>query len=212
VIWKQTIKPFRQVRIFGFDVTELLDSNDMHQQAPMTPEQYTALEPDKVLLTMRIIAVALIASVVTFGGIASFIVFGQPQAAQPVGQPPAQNGAEIVMYLAMAFAAVAVVMSFVVPNLIAAAGVKGVAKMAQDGTATGPKELFGRLLAVAQIKMIIALALVEGAAFFNLIAFIITKSLIPPAVVGALLLVMAIHFPTKFKLALWLEDQQRLLS
>jgi fucose permease len=84
--------------------------------------------------------------------------------------------------------------------------------MAQDGTATGPKELFGRLLAVAQIKMIIALALVEGAAFFNLIAFIITKSLIPPAVVGALLLVMAIHFPTKFKLALWLEDQQRLLS
>ena len=32
------------------------------------------------------------------------------------------------------------------------------------------------------------------------------------AIVGGLLFVMAIHFPTKFKLARWLEDQQRLLS
>ncbi len=184
----------------------------MPQQREMTPEQYAALEPDKALFTMRIIAGALIGGVVTFAGVASVVVFGQAPAAQPGGQPPAQNGSEIVMYLAMAFAAVAVVMSFVVSNLVSAAGVKGVAKMAKDGTATGPKELFGRLLAVAQTKVIIALALVEGAAFFNLIAFIITKSLIPPAVVGALLLVMAIHFPTKFKLARWLEDQQRLLS
>ena len=181
----------------------------MPQQTEMTPEQYVALEPDKALFTMRIIAGALIAGVVTFGGVASVLVFGQAPAAQP-GNPA--QGPNVLMYFAMAFAAGAVVMSFVVPNLISAAGVKGVAKMAQDGTATGPNELFGRLLAVAQTKMIVALALVEGAAFFNLIAFIITKSMVLPAVVGALLLVMAIHFPTKFKLARWLEDQQRLLS
>ena len=190
-------------------------SEIMPQQREMTPEQYAALEPDKALFTMRIIAGALIAGVLTFAGVASVVVFSQvPVAAQPGGEPPAgpQDGSEILMYLAMALAAVAIVMSFVVSNLVSAAGVKGVAKMAQDGTATGPKELFGRLLAVAQTKMIIALALVEGAAFFNLIAFISTKSLIPPAVVGALLLVMAIHFPTKFKLARWLEDQQRELS
>lgn len=185
----------------------------MYQQPPLSPEQYAAMEPDKVLRIMQIIAGALIAGVLSFAGIATFIVFGQAPVAQPGGQPPvAVGGSEIVMYMAMAFAAVAVVMSFVVPNLISAAGVKGIAKMAQDGTSTGSKELFGRLLGVAQTRMIIAMALVEGAAFFNLIAFIITKSLIPPAVVGALLLVMAIHFPTKFKLARWLEDQQRLLS
>ncbi len=185
----------------------------MPQQREMTPEQYAAMEPDKVLRIMQIIAGALIAGVLSFAGVASFVVFGQAPAAQPGGQPPAaQNGSEIIMYVAMAFAAVAVVMSFVVPNLISAAGVKGVAKLSQDGTATSPKELFGRLLGVAQTKMIIAMALVEGAAFFNLIAFIFTKSLIPPAVVGALLLVMAIHFPTKINLARWLEDQQRLLS
>lgn len=179
----------------------------------MTSEQYAVMEPDKVLRIMQIIAGALIAGVLSFAGVASFIVFGQAPAAQPGGQPPAApNGSEIIMYLAMAFAAVAVVLSFVVSNLISAAGVKGVAKMAQDGTSTGPKELFGRLLAVAQTKMIVAMALVEGAAFFNLIAFIMTKSMVPPALVGALLLVMAIHFPTKFKLARWLEDQQRAMS
>jgi hypothetical protein len=184
----------------------------MPQQREMTPEQYAAMEPDKVLRIMQIIAGALMGGVVSFAGVASFIVFGNAPAAQPGGQPPAVGGSEIMMYMAMGFAVIAVVMSFIVPNLISAAGVKRVAKMAQDGTATGPKELFGRLLAVAQTKMIIALALVEGAAFFSLIVFIITKSLIPPAVVGALLLVMAIHFPTKFKLARWLEDQQRALS
>ena len=186
----------------------------MPQQTEMTPEQYAAMEPDKVLFTMRIIAGALIAGVVMFGAIASAAVFGERPAVQRGGPPAAlpQNATEILMYLGLAGAVGAVVMSFVVSNLVSAAGVKGVAKMAQDGTSTGPKELFGRLLAVAQTKMMIALALIEGAAFFNLVAFIFTKSLIPPAIVGVLLLVMAIHFPTKFKLARWLEEQQRLLS
>ena len=71
-----------------------------------------------MLRNMRIIAGALITGVVTFGGVASFIVFGQAQAAQPGGQPPAQNGSEIIMYFAMAFAAGAVVMSFVVQDIM----------------------------------------------------------------------------------------------
>lgn len=203
------MKPFRYVRIFGIDVTELLESKDMPQQREMTPEQYAAMEPDKVLRIMQIIAGALIAGVLSFAGVASVIVFGQGLPAQ---RPGPNLGDAIMGDLALGFAAIAAVLSFVVPNLMTAAGVKGVAKMAQDGTATGPKELFGRLLGVAQTKMIIAMALVEGAAFFNLIAFILTKSLVPTAVVGALLLVMAIHFPTKMKLARWLEEQQRLLS
>jgi hypothetical protein len=189
-------------------------SEIMAQPREMTPEQYAALEPYKVLFTMQIIAGALIAGVVTFGGVAGFIVFGQAPVILKNGQPQLapQNPPDIVVYMAMAFAVIAVVMSFVVPNLIAAAGVKGVAKMAQDGTATGPKELFGRLLGLAQTKMIIAMVLVEGAALFNLIAFILSKSIVSPVVVGGLLFVMAIHFPTKMKLAKWLEDQQRLLS
>ena len=186
----------------------------MSEQIETTPEQYAAMEPDKVLRVMQIIAGALIAGVLSFGGVAGFIVFGQVPAVQPGGQPPAiaQRMPEFITYPAMALAAGMVVMSFVGSNFVSAMWVKGIAKMAKDGTSTGPKELFGRLLAAAQIKMIFAMAPIEGAAFFNLIAFIMTKSLIPPTVVGVLLFVMAIHFPTKFKLARWLEDQQRAMS
>ena len=183
-------------------------------QRQLMPEQFTAMEPDKVLRTMQIIAGALIAGVLSFAGVASFFAFGQQVPVQPGGggRGIPQNAHDVVMYIAMGFAAVAVVMSFVLSNFVATSGVKGVAKMAQDGTSTGPKELFGRLLVVAQTKMILAMAPIEGAAFFNLIAYIITKSLIPPAVVAGLLMVMAVHFPSKLKLARWLEDQQRLLS
>ena len=185
----------------------------MFQQREITPEQYAAMEPDKVLRIMQIIASALIAGVAMFAGVVSFLVFLMAPPAQPGGEQPApQNGGEVLAYLAMAFAGGAVVLSFAVPRLISSTGVKSIAKMAQDGTSTKSKELFGRLLSVAQTKMIIALAVIEGAAFFNLIAFLTTRSLISPAVVGALLLVMAIHFPTKMKLARWLEDQQRALS
>lgn len=185
------------------------DYGNDYNDAQRTPSQYAAMEPGKVLRVMQIIAGALIAGVLLFAGVASFVVFGLAPAIQPA---VAQIGADLLKYLAMMFAAGAVVLSFVVPNVISTVGLKVVTKLVQDGTLTGSKELFGRLLSVAQTKMIVSMALVEGAAFFNLIAFIITKSLIPPAVVGALLLVMAIHFPTKFKLARWLEDQQRLLS
>lgn len=185
----------------------------MPQQRETTPEQYAALEPDKVLQTMQIIAGALMAGVVMFSAVASFIVFGQPKVAQPGGLLAVpQINSDLLIYMALGCAILNTIMSFVVPNLISGAGMKGIAKMAQDGTSTGSKELFGRLLGVAQTKMIIALALIEGAAFFSLVMFLSTKSATLLAIVGALLLVMAIHFPTKIRLARWVEDQQRMLS
>lgn len=188
--------------------------DDDLEEYTTTPAQYAAMEPDKVLRVMQIIAGALIVGVLSFGGIACFLVFGQMQkAAQPDGPPGGQEGGmNILVYMAAGMAFLNVLLSFVVPNAIANSGVQAVAKKAQDGTSTGPKELIGRLLGVAQMRMIIAMALVEGAAFFGLIAFIQTKSLIALAIVGGLLFVLAIHFPTKFKLDGWLEDQQRLLS
>lgn len=182
----------------------------MPQQTEMTPEQFAAMEPDKVLRVMQIIGGALIFGVLSFGGVACFLVFSQMRGAAQPGGP--DGGANILVYMSAGMAFLNVVLSVVVPNAIANSGVQAVAKKAQDGTSTGPKELFGRLLGVAQTRMIIAMALIEGAAFFGLIAFIQTKSLIPLAIVGGLLFVMAIHFPTKMKLARWLEDQQRLLS
>lgn len=204
------MKPFQYVRIFGIDVTELLETKDMPQQREMTPEQYAALEPDKALRTMQIIAGALIAGVLSFAGVASVIVLGQAPVVKPAGQPEVAN--HVLKLIAFGVFFLNAILSFIVPKWISRFSVNGVAKMVQDGTLTGPKELLGRLLSVAQTKTIVALALVEGASFFALIVVIVTKSFELMSVVGASFCFMTAHFPTKLRVARWLEEQQRVLS
>ena len=182
----------------------------MPQQRQMTPEQYAEMEPDKVLRIMQIIAGALIAGVVMFGGVASVIVLGQAPVVKPAGQPQVVN--HVLPLIAIGIFFLNAILSFIIPKLISRFSVKGVAKMVQDGTLTDPKELLGRLLSVAQTKTIVALALVEGAAFFGLIVVIVSKSFDMLGVVGASFCFMTAHFPTKMKLARWLEEQQRFLG
>ncbi len=174
----------------------------------MTPEQYAALEPNKVLLTMRIIAGALMAGVVSFGGVVAMTVInGQPQQGQQVA-----GNANPILYIGIVFATLAVIARFVVPSLIAKHMVAGIVKLANSGMATGSKELFGRLLTVAQTKMIIEDALLEGACFCNLIAVMITRSMISVGLVAGLFVLMALNFPTMGKLAGFIEEQKDLIS
>ena len=182
----------------------------MPQQREMTPEQYAALEPDKALRIMQIIAGALIAGVLSFAGVASVIVLGQAPVVKPAGQPEVVN--HVLPLIAIGVVFLNGILSFIVPNLISRFGVKGVGKMIEDGSLTDPKELLGRLLSVAQTKTIVALALVEGAAFFVLIVVIVAKSFVLMGVVCASFCFMTAHFPTKLKLARWLEEQQRALG
>ncbi len=183
----------------------------VYDYEPPTPAEYAAMQPEKVLRTIRVIAGALVAGVVLFAVVACVIVFRPAPVAPPVKAEHAA-GQTLLVSLSALFACGAVVLSFVIPNTFAKVTMQMVSKMTQEGTASGPKELFGRLLSAARMRMIVAMALVEGAAFFGLIAFIVTKSVVPLAIVGGLLFVLTIHFPTKFKLARWLEGQQRALS
>lgn len=182
----------------------------MPQQIEMTPEQYAAMEPDKVLRIMQIIAGALIAGVLSFAGVASVIVLGQAPVVNPAGQPEVVN--HVLPLIAIGVFSLNAILSFIVPKWISRFSVNAVAKMVQDGTLTDPKELLGRLLSVAQTKTIVALALVEGAAFFVLIVVIVSKSFAMLGVVCASFCFMTAHFPTKLKLARWLEEQQRALG
>ena len=182
----------------------------MPQQREMTPEQYAAMEPDKVLRIMQIIAGALIAGVLSFAGVASVIVLGQAPVVKPAGQPEVVN--QVLPLIAIGVFFLNAILSFIVPKLISRFSVKGVGKMIEDGTLTDPKELLGRLLSVAQTKTIVALALVEGAAFFVLIVVIVSKSDDMLGLVCASFCIMTAHFPTKLKLARWLEEQQRALG
>ena len=175
----------------------------------LTPADYAALEPDKVLLTMRIIAGALMMGVIMFSGIATMTLLN----VQPgQGQQPAPADTTPLIYFGIGGAVMAVVLRFVVPSMIARSLVAGIAKMAKNGTSTGSKELFGRLLVAAQTKMIIEDALLEGACFFNLIVVMVSRSMIPAGIVGGLFFLLAANFPTKGKLANWLEEQRDVVS
>ena len=175
----------------------------------MTPADYAALEPEKVLMTMRIIAGALMTGVVLFAGIATMVLLNPPVGQ---GQQPGQVDPTPMIYFGIGGAVLAVVLRFVLPSMIARSMVAGIAKMAKDGTSTGSKELFGRLLTVAQTKMIIEDAFLEGACFFNLIVVMTSRSPIPAGVVGGLFILLAANFPTMFKLGRWLDDQRHALS
>lgn len=76
-----------------------------------------------------------------------------------------------------------------------------------EGSRSGPQDL----LPIYQTQFIVGMALLEGGAFLNLVAFLIEGSPLNLAVAGALLLFMIIRLPTRSGLAHWLEHQQRLL-
>jgi len=63
--------------------------------------------------------------------------------------------------------------------------------------------------AIYQTQMIIGLALLEGAAFFNLIALMVEKSVASLGVVILLLSLMLLKFPTRDKVSFWVQDKLR---
>lgn len=65
----------------------------------------------------------------------------------------------------------------------------------------------GRLMGVYQVKTIIAAALLEGTAFFAIIVFIVTQSMIGLAVAILMILGLMFHIPTRSSVIHWIEDQ-----
>jgi len=70
----------------------------------------------------------------------------------------------------------------------------------------------GRLLCVYQVRTIIASALLEGVAFFAIIVYLMTQSLVGLVVAVALILGLAFHIPTRSGVLHWIEDQLELIE
>ncbi len=58
-----------------------------------------------------------------------------------------------------------------------------------------------------QMRTILSFALIEGAAFFNLVVVLIDGSILSLGIAAALVALMAIRFPTRLKFVSWLERQ-----
>lgn len=157
----------------------------------------------KSLLTMQIIAGALINGVVVFFVIAVFVL-----------SPQVNNDPPLIAYIALGVGCLAVVMSFAIPNLIMASTKKSLIKGKpinlpdnyQGATNVG---FLGPLVGMYQTKLIISMAILEGAAFFNLIAYIIEGQRMSLIMTGLLVAIMATKFATRGGLENWLADEAK---
>lgn len=144
---------------------------------------------DATVRILRIITVALVMGVVAFG---LYVVFGS-NALNPA-QPPA--GPSMISYLAAGFALMMAVLHLVIPNLVAKQAVS---------KSNGSQQA---LLGAYQVKTIFALALLEGAAFFNLFALMSEHQLWSLAIVGGLVVCMLARFPTRYMVENWLQPER----
>jgi len=161
------------------------------------------------LWTMRIILVALINGLVIFLVIA---VVQQSQAnVAPIAEP-------LLTYVALGYAAVGLIVSTVVPNVVAAAQRRRVARALgasmpaePDADEVLPPDV-GLWCGVYQTRLIIGAALLEGAAFFLLTAYFIEGNILGLAGAAVLIVLLLMKFPTRAGLQRWIDRQRALLD
>jgi hypothetical protein len=158
------------------------------------------------LRTAQILATALILGLVAFVVIILFL-----RTANPKPPPPLP----IITYVAVFFVAICLMASVFVPNLILANFRKQIARGKQPSTSAAwppPPEDAALWLNLYQTALIIGLALLEGSAYFQLIAYQLESQPISLGVAGGLLLCMMLRFPTRAGVWRWIENQRELVE
>lgn len=149
--------------------------------------------PRPQVITMQIIAGALIVGVVTFAAITLFLgAWNEPEMEGPL------------KYLGVVVAVATLVPFVLVPSLITLERVQ----KTLSGQGQRPEDQTGVLLGVYQTRMIVRLALLEGAAFLNLIAFLGEHAQWSLGVVAALVTAMLAIFPTRGGVESWVEAER----
>lgn len=153
--------------------------------------------PRERLVPMQIIAGALPLGVLLFFGVAIFIVYGSDNP-----QPAAANRLPMISIMAGMFLLITGPLSFVMPGMITQTALKQIA-------AGGEHYDVNRLFGMKQTSMIVGMALLEGTAFFGLIAFMIERQPAVLAVPALALAGMLMRFPTENSVRNWIEQQGR---
>ena len=173
------------------------------------------------VLQLQIIVGALVAGCVIFGVIAVDMVNlgGQPDDA---GQPDAAEQLPLLTYIALFFGITSLFSAWIVPSIMV-----GKARLAiLNGTwqpPQGPQGVAfaefiercgdaGRLWILFITRTIIRAAIIEGAAFFLLVAYMIEHS--PIALIAAIVwtFFVAVQFPSRARAVHWIEDQVNMLE
>jgi hypothetical protein len=150
------------------------------------------LELTPMLAVCKIIAGSLVFGVIAFAAVAIALRLGQAP------EPDA-----LMSIIAAVFAAGTVIVRQVLLGVMSGRAVP--AAPASETTANSPLGLY-------QTRMIVGLALLEGAAFFNLIAYLLEGHWWSFLVIAALLAWMLASFPTRSRLRQWIDDREQLKS
>jgi len=187
-----------------------------------------ALQP--IIRTCQIIVGAMIMGVATFLAIALFVtqVAVNPALAPPGGgaggaaiAAPGDSSLPVITYLAVASGLIVLVLSFVVPKINIARARRQIALAGPIATTEGvppePKQLYpagytGKLAQLYQTQLIIGAAMLEGAAFFATIAYMLERNPIALATAIVLLGALVARFPTSDRVNAWLDRQLGLLQ
>jgi hypothetical protein len=168
--------------------------------------------------TLQIIVAAIVSGVLMFLFIAC-LVAGAPR-----------EGRSVLSTIALAVAAILVVLRLIVPAVIASRSRRkilrgqyspglGVASPAVAEAKRQHLETFfrrtgdaGRLMIVYMTNTIMAAAILEGAAFLLLVAYLVDHQAVTLAVAIALLVAIAAHMPWRARVFAWIEEQLRWLE
>lgn len=136
---------------------------------------------------MQIVTGALVMGVLMFAAIAVIAVGAMDEG--PAGR--------IVSMIAAGMAGIAFVAHLIVPGIVARQAVRHV-------NVDDTEDLY----VVYRTKLIIGLALLEGAAFFCIVTYIIEQQWWTLGIAGGLALWMLIAFPSRHRVEQWIETQR----
>lgn len=172
----------------------------------LSPEEETRL--DRHLQVMRFIVGAMILGVLT--SLIAFVAI-RTQKNQPQPQTP------LITFIMAGVAAVCVVMSVVVPNSITANFRRTLVQKGGQPSGVNTAESVepghvGLWCMAYQTRLIVAAALLEGPAFALGIAYLLEGTLWSLCLVGVLLGLLSIRFPTQAGVQHWIEEQRDLVQ
>jgi hypothetical protein len=170
----------------------------------MMLDEKSQAEVNSVARTTQIIVVALCMGVLSFGLVVFFGGLADEEA----------EGNTITM-TSVAFAVLCLGLSVVVPRAVAAANRRKIAAgtwQPSGNRGNVPDTDAGKLAATYQLKTIIGAALLEGPAFFALMAYMLEGHWLSLIAAGVLLVGLLAYFPTSDRVQSWVGEQLRLLE
>lgn len=142
---------------------------------------------DQAVRVMQIIAAALVMGVLVFAGIV--LALGS------LNQPPRGN---LVSLIGAGLAILCFVLHLLVPGAAARSRAAGVSENADVSV----------WCEIYQTKLIMGLAMLEGAALANLVFCIVEHNWWSMAIAGVLVFWMLVQFPTRTRIEQWIETQR----